>query len=388
MKKISMKSRRRTVRLNLKRRIRDKRRAEAIRRVGRRRSRYFRKFPERVRNREILKETERRREAIIKDLYGFIKYDQPNKTIAINNEFGLEEDSLANEFLSTASTFVGVRSRKLHFDLSKCVRLWPTAITLLCSLQQWVLLTSTAGNHQLIGNSDSESEDLNAYLEHCGFYEYVGRRKPRQSHEFKDDHIVKIRQEMSRANIRSRTKELIGLVKRYSTFDEEEIEYFVSQVVFEVVLNITEHGIHTKDQGWWMIAQYHPTHGYISICFADNGIGIRNSLKSGPQRDSISFPDHPDYDGQFIKLAMSSVVTGAVDRRYPSGNGRGKGLKKIVQASRELGVKVRLLSHYGYAFMLDPKSDIECGSHKHLVFAGTMHHFIIPARMKEGEHAN
>ena len=71
--------------------------------------------------------------------------------------------------------------------------------------------------------------------------------------------------------------------------------------------------VSNKDKGWWLLVQYHKNHGFISMCVADNGIGIRNSLLTGPQKNDIlsSIGEFKGNDGLYIKHAMKENVSGA-----------------------------------------------------------------------------
>ncbi len=89
---------------------------------------------------------------------------------------------------------------------------------------------------------------------------------------------------MDKRNIEIREEEILSLVERHSSLDAEQLEWFYSVILTEIFNNVTEHGISHKDNGWWLLAQYHKRHKIISLCIADNGIGVRNSLLTGPQK--------------------------------------------------------------------------------------------------------
>ena len=79
------------------------------------------------------------------------------------------------------------------------------------------------------------------------------------------------------------------LLRRLSSLNNDQIEEFINYVLIEIFNSVTEHGMpqKNKDEGWWMIAQHHQRHQFISLCIADNGIGIANSLYTGPQKAEI-----------------------------------------------------------------------------------------------------
>jgi hypothetical protein len=163
---------------------------------------------------------------------------------------------------------------------------------------------------------------------------------------------------------------------------------FDSIILTEVFSNVTEHGISKHDAGWWILAQYHETHKFISISIADNGIGIRNSLMTGPQHNEIGkvIRNSPDNDGEFICHALTENVSGALGaslktgvlfKRYDRGERRGHGLKRISSCCSKLNIPFAILSHYGYTFINGGGEIISAGAKPARVFAGTMHHFLI-----------
>jgi hypothetical protein len=163
-------------------------------------------------------------------------------------------------------------------------------------------------------------------------------------------------------------------------------------VLTEILLNVTEHGITNFDKGWWVLAQYHPSHGIISICIADNGIGVRNILMTGPQESDIPITNNPRNDADFIELALTAQISGALlapkktksflllFQRYERGAHRGNGLKRIRSTCKGLRIPFALVSHNGYVFIDSDGNIARKASMGRKVFAGTLHHFIIPAK--------
>lgn len=336
-----------------------------------------------------------RRIKFSKKLYRRYKYKNSRKTIEIRGGFGIEEVDLIDEFLSKSSEIIDFDSTSLTLDIHNCTRVWPSAITLLCSLKQWVELCSPQGNAPQIGSSSSTSDGVNGYLNHSGFYDYVDRPKDEINSTYPENEIVKIRREKNRQNIEPRENEVIDLVQRYSNFSADEFEYFNCVVLTEVFLNVTEHGVSNKDSGWWLLAQFHPTHQIISLCIADNGIGFRNTLMTGPQGGIIvsKLRNIPENEGEFLKLAMEENVSGAVQastpekaffgQKFKPGARRGNGLKRIFKACKNLGVRFSILSHHGYIFYDEHGNIIKHGAKRRRVFAGTLYHFTIKARRNE-----
>lgn len=331
------------------------------------------------------------REHFRKRLYQGI-YNNPPITIGIAGDFGVEEPTRIDHFLETASRFIDFNNKELLFDLKNCTRMWPSAITLLCSLIQWVELSTSEYRRPRLASTASQSDKLNSYLGHCGFYDYVKRPRDTFQDYYKDSDIVKIQRETKATDIESREDQIVDLLQKYSLFSPQDIELFNCKILTEAFNNVTEHGVSHRDKGWWLLAQYHKTHGIISLCIADNGIGIRHSLMTGTQAKEIEskIPNESENDGKFIKMALEETVSGALEapkktagffnNKYASGSHRGNGLKRITDTCFKLKIPFSVLSHYGFAFIDENGRITRYGSMKNRVFAGTLNHFVIPAR--------
>lgn len=314
--------------------------------------------------------------------------------LPIVGDLGIEDASRRDHFLETASSIIDFKSRDLTFDLSKCTRLWPSSITLLCSLIQWVELSTSLKSRPRLASTPSKSDRLNSYLSHCGFYSYVKRLKDTDQNYYSDSEIVKIQREerAKDSDIEAREDEIVELLKRYSLFSSKDISLFNCKILTEAFNNVIEHGVSHRDKGWWLLCQYHKTHGIISLCIADNGIGIRNSLMTGPQAGDIErkIANKPENDGEFIKMALLETVSGALEaplktagyisKRYEKGQHRGNGLKRITETCRNLSIPFSVLSHFGYVFIEQDGQISNFGSKAKRIFAGTLYHLIIPAK--------
>jgi len=322
------------------------------------------------------------------------RYIEKPKTIYIEGEFGIEDDPTIEYFFEKAFEIIDFNNRELTINLEKCTRVWPSAITLLCSLKQWVELSTRDSKRTPTIKSTSSSNDyVNSYLKHSGFYEYVNRpTHDVKSDYYSDDQVVKIHREKYTSNLETREDEIVALLRKYSTLDNNQIELFNCIVLTEILLNVTEHGITYIDKGWWVLAQYHPSHGFISLCIADNGIGIRNIFMTGPQMSDISIDNNPLNDAEFIKLALTEQVSGAVLapkktkrfllllKKYERGSHRGNGLNRIKATCKKLQIPFALISHNGYVFVDKNGNITQKASKQKKVFAGTFHHFLIPAK--------
>jgi len=346
---------------------------------------------DRVINADYYKTLEQRKQ-LREFLYKKTKYEEPPLTVGISDEFGIENENGIIYFLDKAASFIDFKSSELIFDLKNCTRVWPSAIILLCSLKQWVELTSNPGKTPKLASSNSDSSKVNSYLAHCGFYDYVGRPKDTIDSSYSDKEVVKIQRETKTKNIEQREEDIIKLLEEYSDLCKEDLELFNCVILTEIFNNVTEHGISHIDRGWWLLAQRHEQHKIISLCIADNGIGIRHSLMTGPQRDEIGkkVQNTTLNDGEFIKLALEENVSGSIyasiktegiiRKKYESGARRGNGLKRIEKACKNLKIPLSIISHYGYVFLDEYGKMINYGARKTRVFSGTMYHLVIKCK--------
>lgn len=349
----------------------------------------LRKFRERHAEYFRLKE---QREHFRRQLYRG-SYTKPPAIVEISGDFGIEDSGGIDYFLDRANAIIDFKNTQLTLKLTNCTRVWPSAITLLCSLMQWVELSTRMSKRPLLGSTASSSDKVNSYLDYSGFYNYVKRPPDNAKQDYySDKEIVKIQRETLSSNIEPREDKIVGLLEQFSALTSEQIELFNCKVLTETFNNVTEHGVSYHDRGWWVLAQYHKTHGIISLCIADNGIGIRNTLMTGPQAADISKKIDNTHlnDGQFIKMAIEEIVSGALEaplksagiftKKYESGAHRGNGLKRISDTCKNLSMPFAILSHHGYAFLDKNGNIVKNGSMPNRVFAGTFCHFLIPAR--------
>ena len=322
------------------------------------------------------------------------KYTLPAATVKINGDYGIEDEDKIRYFLKISNDIIDFKNKTFFIDFKECTRIWPSAITLLCSLKQWVELSTNESKRPIIGSTSSENNKVNSYLNHCGFYSYVNRPSESTANDYySDEEIVKIQRETKTSNIEDREIGIVGLLESYSTLKPDDIELFNCIVLTEAFANATEHGVSHRDRGWWLLAQYHKNHGFISLCIADNGIGIRNTLMTGPQANDLKLYNAASNDGKFIKMALEETVSGAlyaptktagiIRKRYQRGARRGNGLKRIKETCKKLNIRFSILSQNGYAFLDNNGQMILNGSMQQRIFAGTLCHFVIPA--KKGE---
>lgn len=331
-----------------------------------------------------------------KTFYREIHYAQPNKDVVISEQLGIENDF--DKFVQIASSFVDSHAQTVHFNIKHCKRLWPSAITLLCSFKQWTEITASKNSKPILSSNSSNFPGVDSYLSHCGFYDYVIREHiPIENNKYDEEEIVKIKRENNSSEIIDREDQIREVIEKFSVLTEEQIEEFDDRVLIEAFNNVTEHGNSYRDNGWWTLTQYHKTTGIISLCLADNGIGIKHSLLTGPQRNDLKKRFNNSDDSDYISAALEENVSGAitgsikdekylyVSKSYARGSRRGNGLKRIREACKNCGVVFSILSQKGYIQIGADGKILRKGTAKSRIFAGTLYHFSIPAKKLNSE---
>jgi len=346
-------------------------------------------------------ELRRERKKVLKNLHQNYNYSSGKRICKIKGEIGIEEDRLIDGFLKTASEIIDFDNNELTLDLKKCDRVWPSAVTLLCSLKEWVEFASKNNKlpHPIISSTDSNSIKVNSYLTHCGFHDYVGRQNKPNEEYYDIKHVVKINREFNVSDIPKREDEIVKLLERVTEYSGYEIELFNSIILTESFLNVQEHGVTCHDQGWWLLAQYHPKHKIVSFNIADNGIGFKNNLLTGPQKSEIldKISEDSTNDDYYIRMAMEENISGAYNasqkekilfkKGYIRGARRGNGLERIRETCKQLNIAFSVLSHYGYIFYNNEGKLIKNGTKNNRIFGGTLYNFIIPAKeIKNGNY--
>lgn len=337
-----------------------------------------------------------RRRRLVEVIYAKRHYRGGLCEVKVRGSFGIEEPGEFTHFLDTASEIIGFEGGELRLGLDDCTRVWPSSITLLCSLSQWVELTALPQKEKrnLISSSTPLDSKVEGYLSRCGFYSYVGRQSGASSSASELKLTVKIEREKTRENINHRTMELEQFVQDHCNMDVESFEKFRCKVLPEVFSNITEHGKAHRDQGWWLMAQAHPKHGFVSICLADNGIGFGNSLRTGGQADDLRSKLRSRFndDGACLNIALEPDISGSVKapppkgrfiKKHERGARKGNGLKRMTDCCKELNIGLSILSHKGYIVLDDSGNIIQSGSRESRIFAGTLYHLLIRIRKRE-----
>lgn len=337
------------------------------------------------------------RREYIDNLYKKVKFNKLAQTIEITGEFGIENQDRLDHFFRTARQILSSRARNITLDFSNAQRLWPSAITLLCSFSHYTSLISVRGNSAPIVQSIHPANEVGDYLTECGFNRYVGRRNQQYLPSRIGRGIVRIRREANNRDVSLREEEITDLVREFSNYTDDQIEEFDSIILPEIFNNVTEHGITHIDKGWWVLAQYHRIHNFLSICIADNGIGIRKTLVFGPQRQRILryHKDEAIHEGDFIQTAAEKInISGAINAssakhttvlgmtvpgmsRYDRGARRGRGLKRIINSCFNLGITLTIISRSGF-YQKVPNQAAMTKSFEKDIFSGTMYHLLVP----------
>lgn len=320
---------------------------------------------------------------VAKEIHSKIIYEPGEEIISINNEFGLEDDLHRNNFFKITKAILNSRKKSLIIDIRNCPRVWPSAVTFLCSLEQWAEMNKRFnGTEREIASTDSAYDTVNEYLNKCGFYKYVGRQGNPIYEKQNTTDVLKIQREHDKKQVESREEEIIALLKKHTMFTDDQLELFNSIILTETFNNVIEHGIVNKDEGWWLLAQVHKKHRFISLCIADNGIGFVNTLSCGPQAKDIKALNLPE--GDLIKYAFNENVSGASNAtpttkksKANRGARRGNGLGRIKETCKNLEMEFSIISHKGYS-NVDVHENITTKTFDEIIFGGTMYSFIIP----------
>lgn len=337
------------------------------------------------------------RKKVFSETFKKRSYNDIPKVITIDKPLGLEIDVKA--FLDKAEEFISVESKKFTFDIRNCSRLWPSGVTLLVSMVNWCQMTSAREKWPKLLCQKPNFDSVEDYLIHCGFYKYVAPNYTfKASGKYDTSEIVKIVKETKRENQEQRHKEIFRLVKRNSSLDADGLEWFNDVILTEILANVSEHGVcksdrFSTDYGWFNLTQLHSTHKIISICIADNGMGIKNNLVSGPQKDEISknLKKNEDNAGRFIKKAFEANVSGAfkastkertnlVLKQYKRGARRGNGLKRVMDTCKMLRIPLTIVSGEGAVEINEKGVMLNPHDRKKKIFAGTLFHLRIPAK--------
>ena len=217
-----------------------------------------------AKNINYLKTLKQERKKFLDNFYKKAKYKNPPKIIELKGSVGLELDSDIESYFQLAASFIDSHAKKIEFKFKKCNRIWPSGIALLCSFKQWVEITSREKQPPVLLSSDADDNEVNAYLTHCGFYDYVNRVHPLSNTDiFANKEIVKIHRETDSRKMFEREDEILELLQEFSALNNEEWEKFGDIVLTEVFNNVDEHGYNHIDSGWWTITQRHPQTGII-----------------------------------------------------------------------------------------------------------------------------
>lgn len=357
---------------------------------------------EKYNNRRYKKHKKTKHEITRKNAYINYIYNRKTKPsrkaeIVIKNSLGIELEEDIPYFLEKARELLSANAKEIVINMAFAQRIWPSAINLLCSFSHYVVLTSLKRRKPPKVFSIHPNNEVGIYLNECGFNSYVGIKD--KKFFTKSDYTVNIKREHDNKNIYERGSEVLTLVKKFSGLTPDEIEEFDCIILSEIFNNVTEHGITKYDRGWWVLAQYHPNHKFISICISDNGIGIKKTLVFGPQREIIleHLSEEAVNDGEFIKTAAEIMnISGADDAavakdisflfiplgsKYPRGSRRGRGLKRILLSCRRLGITLTIISRSGfYQRLPDENKSPRVISYEQDVYAGTLYHLLIPIK--------
>lgn len=372
-----------------------------------------RKRASKIKNKRFIKKTQRykdkqemseqtvsyekiRRQARRKIFNDYDFNNQDSLPVVINKTLGIEFGDIES-FIGIGKQIVESNANDIKLHLTRCEKLWPSAIMLLSSFLQWRTLAYkySQKKHKCskpprLGSYAPKNKELADYLCQSGFYDYVqvDHHKPVP---INPDEIVKLELNNSRTVIDKKMQELEDLVTNKANLTSSQKEAINCKVIPEIINNATEHGENCIDQGWWAMGQYFPESHIISICIADNGIGFKDTLCTGPQSDDSIIKDLIDENAsetRFIELAFKDGISGAMDANswelshiheyLPNGRNRGGGMSGIKATCKQCGIKLSIFSQSGY-IIYDENGNISSkNSYDKRIFGGTFFNLVIP----------
>ena len=327
--------------------------------------------------REQLKDWDRERKKFYITHYALKKFDDKEKIITVNNPIGSEVDIeyLANVGQQLTESY----PKKFIIDIKNCERVWPSGVMLLCSFYHWTRLIRHQGsNTPEIVSTDSRYDDVSSYLNFCGFHDYVNRKPSKTLTQFDEKDIVKIKVEQNTLDSDKRYVEICNLVEDKSSFDTDQLEEFKSTIFGEILGNVTEHGINFQRKGWYLLTQVHKNTKIISFNIADNGIGIKNSLQTGPQKIKLE----RDLDHEYIKESLNDEISGAFSavKKKERRHKRGSGMSRIKESCKKLKCCLTIISNRGY-IQFDTDGIIKNEkTFNEVIFSGTLYNLTIPLK--------
>lgn len=345
------------------------------------------------------------RHKFILNYYGKIEFNGKAKTVKVEKDLGIEKDR--EYFFKISQEILSGYPSEVIVDLNECPRIWPSGIMLLCSQSHWIKLKSLK-NAGIVANSKLGTE-TSKYINYCGLKKYFENTEdPASINAFNSDLTVKLMRETSKYRYDDRINEIHDLVSKYSFLDSKKLKRFKDVILNELFINISEHGVNYRDVGyeddddlgWYVIAQAHISNKFISICVADNGIGIKNSLLTGPLSTHIkklvsAGININTSDGDFMNTALEANISGAFDtneaqttmkdliwyskkiKRFKKGRNRGMGFTRIKNSCPKIGIEVNILSKKGF-LSIDSSGKVFHSSFKSDIFQGTLFNIIIP----------
>jgi predicted secreted protein len=344
-------------------------------------------------------EARRARSAWWRSAVSRFDYLGPPSHVQLEGNIGTEEDALA--YCSTMERTIDVNARSLDIRMTDVTYAWPSFVMGLCAFAVWTEAVSRAAHCARMKVSSTFSRDpiVSDFLIESGFGSFVGIKNNQKSRSHKKHKFsVRIRHEKDRSSERERRTEVYELIDMFANLSERAKEVLRDRVITEIFHNVTEHGTQVVDAGYWVLAQYHPSHGLISVSVADNGIGFRGTLATGVYGKQLvdRVPDTPLNDDRYIALAVDENMTGSLRAKgeayagrgtalqFLKGARRGQGMGVIVNESVGLGITVTIISHYGL-FRRTPTGETLSRSFRQRAFPGTLYHLTIPAIRIEGE---
>jgi hypothetical protein len=363
------------------------------------------KIPEEEKFKNKFKNWGKPRKKYVQLFYSKVQFLDKEKEVKIVGDFGIEKD-LVNFFKVTQEITKGF-PKKLMIDLRQCSRIWPSGVMFLASYHHWFQIKGEARSDVVLHLPQSGA--VTEYVEFSGLKEYVVSKENNSqisNNVIKfDPHLnIKLKRETDKDSYQKVFEQISDILSRESVLDSEQLEEFNDQVLNEILINLSEHGVNyrflgfnSEDLGWYIACQVHPTNGFISLCMADNGIGITSSILTGPQQEilkknlRLSRLNSIEIEKMIMLKALEKDISGAYDasqyeakyglfKKVNKGKTRGRGFSRIIDVCRGMNIDLSVASNKGFLSYKNGNATSDGFNDK--IYVGTLYNLKIPIKVR------
>lgn len=193
--------------------------------------------------------------------------------IVIPNDFSLE-------------TLVQVREinpdEDLIIDFKDCSFIYPAGMVSLIAIAQNVI------NHGHIIKTENESSDIKSYLSRMNFYQLLGLSS--QVHNRNDSgsrfvEIASFNKDTDDGVLMQKCIDLTNCISKEIPPDvRESVGHVIEFCITEIVDNAK---VHSKASNCFLMAQHYSNKGFVELCVVDNGIGMKESMKTETVEEAL-----------------------------------------------------------------------------------------------------